>query len=333
MHLKKYIFVCLCFIVGSVFSQQKEPLPINDTFVHDPVMIKEKDTYYLFCTGQGISAFSSKDLKTWTRLAPVFSEKPVWTDTVVNNFNGHIWAPDISFHNGKYYLYYSVSAFAKNTSAIGVATNTTLDPESKDFKWVDHGIVIQSHPNRDLWNAIDPNLIIDENNTAWLTFGSFWDGLKLVKLNDNLTEIAEPQEWHTLARRERSFALADEDPGDAALEAPFIFKKNGFYYLFLSWDLCCRGENSTYKVVVGRSEKVTGPYLDKDGKSLFQGGGTVVIEGNEHWYGVGHNSTYTFNGTDYLVFHAYDASRKAAPVLTIKTISWKDNWPQVKAMQ
>src|SRR5690606_21510965 len=178
---------------------------------------------------------------------------------------------------------------------IGVATNTTLDPKDKNYKWVDQGIVIQSLPNRDMWNAIDPNLVFDENNTPWLSFGSFWEGLKLVKLNRDLKSIAQPQEWYTIAKRKRTFELADSDPGDGALEAPFIFKKNGYYYQFLSWDLCCRGEKSTYKVVVGRSKNVTGPYVDKEGKLLTNGGGTLLIEGNENWFGAGHNSTYTFN--------------------------------------
>nr|MBP7471157.1 family 43 glycosylhydrolase [Flavobacterium sp.] len=146
----------------------------QDITVHDPVMIKQKDTYYLYCTGRGISVFSSKDLKNWNKEPQIFPEKPVWTDKVVPNFDNHIWAPDISFHDNTYYLYYSISAFAKNTSAIGVTTNTTLDPKDPAYQWVDQGIVIQSIPNRDLWNAIDPNLTFDENNTPWLAFGSFW---------------------------------------------------------------------------------------------------------------------------------------------------------------
>ncbi|MGK4566833.1 family 43 glycosylhydrolase [Flavobacterium sp. 3HN19-14] len=191
----------------------------------------------------------------------------------------------MSFHNGQYYLFYSVSAFAKNTSAIAVATNKTLNPDDKNYRWEDHGIVIESFPNRDLWNAIDPNLVYDENNMPWLAFGSFWNGLKLVKLNADLLSIANPQEWHTIARRERSFELDDTDPGNAALEAPFIFKKNDYYYLFLSWDLCCRGEKSTYKIVVGRSKTVQGPYVDAIGKSLNDGGGTILLQGNQNWYG------------------------------------------------
>lgn len=306
---------------------------IKNIRVHDPVVAKEGDTYYLFNTGRGIGVYTSNDLENWERGKAVFSEKPEWTDSVVPDFGNHIWAPDIIKKGDTWYLYYSVSAFAKNTSAIGVVTNKTLDPKNENYKWVDHGIVVQSVPDRDMWNAIDPNIIYDENNTPWMSFGSFWNGLKMVKLNDNLTEIAKPEEWSSIARRERSFELDNKDPGDAALEAPFIFKKGDWYYQFLSWDLCCRGENSTYKVVVGRSEKATGPYVDKAGKPLNEGGGTLVLQGNENWYGAGHNSVYNFEGKDYMFFHAYDANDEGAPKLGIKEIKWEDGWPTVEPMK
>lgn len=300
----------------------------QDISVHDPVMIKQKDTYYLYCTGEGISVFSSKDMKKWDKEPAIFKEKPVWADSVAADFKNHIWAPDISFHNNKYYLYYSVSAFAKNTSAIGVTTNTTLDPKDPAYKWVDQGIVIQSVPNRDMWNAIDPNLTFDENNTPWLAFGSFWEGLKMVKLNPDLKSIAQPQEWHSIAKRKRGVELEDTHPGEAALEAPFIFKKNGYYYQFLSWDFCCQGEKSTYKVVVGRSKNITGPYVDKEGKLLTEGGGTLLIQGGKNWYGAGHNSAYTFDGKDYIIFHAYDVKQKGRPILQIEELKWDaDLWP------
>lgn len=321
-HTQLLYFLLFLLIGTFTFAQ--------DITVHDPVMIKQKDTYYLYCTGKGISVFSSKDLKNWNKEPQIFPEKPLWVDAVVQGFDNHIWAPDISFHNNTYYLYYSVSAFAKNTSAIGVTTNTTLDPKDPAYKWVDQGIVVQSIPNRDLWNAIDPNLTFDENNTPWLSFGSFWEGLKMVKLNSDLKSIAQPQEWYTIAKRKRSFELADADPGDGALEAPFIFKKNGYYYQFLSWDLCCRGEKSTYKVVVGRSKNITGPYLDKAGISLNNGGGTLLIEGDKNWFGAGHNSTYTFDGKDYIIYHAYDAKQKGRPILQIKQLQWDaDLWPML----
>jgi arabinan endo-1,5-alpha-L-arabinosidase len=122
-------------------------------------MAKEGDTYYLFCTGMGISVWSSPDMNNWKKEKPVFSQAPKWAVDAIPTFQGHIWAPDISFYKGQYYLYYSVSAFGKNTSCIGLATNKTLNPGSPDFKWVDHGKVIQSIPGKTNWNAIDPNLI------------------------------------------------------------------------------------------------------------------------------------------------------------------------------
>ena len=302
----------------------------QDIIVHDPVMTKQGDTYYLFCTGPGIAVWSSKDMKNWNREQAVFDEPPAWAVEAVPGFRGHIWAPDISYRDGVYYLYYSVSAFGKNTSCIGLATNTTLDSDDPDYKWTDHGKVIQSVPGRDLWNAIDPNLAYDDDGQPWMTFGSFWSGMKLVKMDEDLKKPAEPQEWYTLSKRARSFKTQDPDPGEGAVEAPFIFKKNGYYYLFVSFDFCCRGPESTYKMVVGRSENITGPYVDKEGVRMDEGGGSLLLEGNEDWHGVGHNSAYTFDGKDYLIFHGYDASDEGKPKLVIKEMQWnKEKWPLV----
>ncbi|HEY8512295.1 MAG TPA: arabinan endo-1,5-alpha-L-arabinosidase [Cyclobacteriaceae bacterium] len=299
--------------------------------VHDPVMIREGETWYLFCTGMGISVYSSPDMKTWKREAPVFETPPAWAIDAVPGYKGHTWAPDIAFHNGLYYLYYSVSAFGKNTSCIGVATDKTLNPNSPDFKWTDHGKVIQSVPGRDLWNAIDPNVAFDEQGVPWMVFGSFWSGMKLVKLDSTLTAIAQPEEWYTIARRARDFKTDDREAGEGAIEAPFIFHRNGYYYLFVSFDFCCRGVESNYKVMVGRSENIRGPYLDREGNRLDHGGGTLVVSGNERWPGVGHNSAYTFDGKDYLVFHAYDASDNGRPKLKIEEIVWdEEGWPRVE---
>ncbi|WP_435131802.1 arabinan endo-1,5-alpha-L-arabinosidase [Formosa sp. A9] len=320
-----YIKLLVILVSLKAFAQTTKPI------THDPVVAKQGDTYYLFCTGPGITSFTSKDLKTWTKAKQVFAESPKWAKDVAPGFNGHIWAPDISFHKGMYYLYYSISAFGKNTSAIGLVTNKTLNPNDKNYKWEDQGIIIQSIPNRDNWNAIDPNLIFDEQGTPWMAFGSFWGGLKMVKMASDLKSIATPEVWHTIARRERSFDIEDSDAGDAALEGPFIFKKGEYYYQFLSWDYCCRAENSTYKVVVGRSKTVTGPYVDKDGTPLNAGGGTLVLEGNSKWYGAGHNSVYTFDDKDYIFFHGYDASDKGLPKLRVSELKWDNNlWPSLK---
>ena len=304
--------------------------PTRETPAHDPVMIKHKDKYYLFTTGNGVSVYSSKDMKNWRKEMPVFSKTPGWVTRALPNYRGNsMWAPDISYHNGKYYLYYAVSAFGKNTSCIGLAVNKTLDSSSADFKWEDMGKVIQSVPGRDMWNAIDANLIMDENNTPWMTFGSFWGGMKLVKLNSDLASVAQPEQWYTIARRPRDFSMHDTLAGNAAIEGPFIFKKNNYYYLFVSWDYCCRGEKSDYKVVVGRSEKVMGPYLDKNGISLAQNGGSLMVQGdNKEWYGAGHNSAYTFDGRDYIIYHGYDAKDRGRSKLIIQEMKWdKDGWP------
>jgi arabinan endo-1,5-alpha-L-arabinosidase len=258
----------------------------------------------------------------------------------VPTFRGHIWAPDISYFDGKYFLYYAVSAFGKNTSCIGVATNVTLDPRDPKFKWEDHGKVIQSIPGVTNWNAIDPNLITDDDGTPYLAFGSFWNGLKLVKLTPDRLHTAEPLDHlPTIASRKKDPGAPNPpapegnpvDAGGNAIEAPFIFKHGGYFLLFASIDYCCRGKNSTYKMIIGRSKALAGPYVDRDGADLARGGGTILLAGDAKWYGVGHNAVGTFDGADYLVFHAYDASdERARSKLRIEKITWdKDGWPTV----
>ena len=328
-------FACLLFSLFSIHCVA-QPVPVGtvlqtaQTSVHDPVMIKQDSIVYIFCTGNGISVWSSKDLQQWKKQTPVFSQPPLWAVEEVPGFKGHIWAPDIQYFNGQYYLFYSVSQFGKNTSCIGVAVNKTLHPSSPVYKWTDLGKVIQSVPGRDLWNAIDPNMIVDERGEPWLSFGSWWSGIKLVKLDNNM-KVAEPQQWYSLARRPRNYNTSDSAGGSNGIEAPFIFKKGEYYYLFLSFDICCKGEQSTYKMVVGRSKKLQGPYLDKAGVRMDSNGGTLLLEGNAYWHGVGHNAVYTVDGKDLLVFHGYDAKDKGRPKLRIEELVWDgEGWPEVK---
>ncbi|HTE26032.1 family 43 glycosylhydrolase [Flavitalea sp.] len=347
--LIQFIILTTCFVLFSItsFAQQaatadtarrRPPSPVGtitstrQTPAHDPVMIKEKDTWYLFTTGNGINVYRSKDMKNWVKDNPVFRQTPSWVKTAIPTYRGSsMWAPDISFQNGSYYLFYSVSVFGKNTSCIGLAVNKTLDSTSAEFGWTDLGKVIQSVPGRDMWNAIDPNLVVDENGVGWLSFGSFWEGIKLLKLNPTFSSPAEPAIWHTIARRPRDNQLPDSSAGNAAIEAPFIFKKDKYYYLFVSWDYCCRGEKSNYKVVMGRSEKLTGPYIDRSGKPMVDNGGTIIIEGdNKEWFGAGHNSVYTFDGKDYIIYHGYDAIDRGRSKLVIKELGWEDAWPLIK---
>ena len=152
----------------------------------------------------------------------------------------------------------------------------------------------------------------------------------MVKLTPDLSAVAQPEEWLSLSRRDRTFTLNDKNPGDGAVEAPFIMKHGDYYYLFVSFDYCCRGNNSDYKLAVGRSESAKGPYLDKEGNDMAFGGGTVFLEGNDEWAGVGHNSAYNFDGKDYMFFHGYYKPRNGAPLLLVREIEWdEEGWPVV----
>ena len=316
--------------------------------IHDPVMIKHKEKYYLFATGFGISVLSSPDMKNWTREEPVFSVSPQWvisimnayalSDTTIRSPRGgrmSMWAPDISFHNGQYYLYYSISAFGKNTSCLGLVTNKSLDPADPDFQWVDQGPVICSRPGIDNWNAIDPNLIIGEDGHPYLTWGSFWDGLQIARLTDDMKRIHPDSEPVTIVSRKTdpdapnppSIPERPVDAGGNAIEAPFIIRKGDYFYYMASFDYCCWGERSTYNVVYGRSKSVMGPYFDKEGKSMRTGCGTVLVKGDENWYAAGHNGFATIDGKDYIVFHAYDKKDKGQSKLYIFEIDWdNDGW-------
>ncbi|SEM41708.1 arabinan endo-1,5-alpha-L-arabinosidase [bacterium A37T11] len=298
--------------------------------VHDPVMAKQGDTYYIFATGYGISTWSSTDFQHWKEGPPVFANPPKWALDAVPGFKGHIWAPDISYYQSQYYLYYSISTFGKNRSSIGLATNVTLDPADPRYHWTDHGAVISSVPGKTPWNAIDPNLAIGEKDTPYLAFGSFWNGIQLVRLRKDRIHLAEaPSKAITLASHKK-------DPGssgDNAIEGAFIFKKGGYYYLFASIDYCCKGPQSTYKMIVGRSKSLKGPYLDNQGNDLRKGGGHILLAGDTDWYGVGHNAVFhdPKSGIDYLIFHGYDAHENGRPKLRIEPLIWNpDGWPTIQ---
>lgn len=309
---------------------------------HDPVMAKGEDgRYYCFMTGMNVGVMSSDDLETWRNEPSALKQTPQWARDTVPGYNGHTWAPDVSYHNGIWHLYYSCSTFGKNGSAIGHAVSKTLDPTSPDFGWEDKGMVIASHRRVDNWNAIDPNLIVDKKGQPWLTYGSFWDGIQLVKLDkkDFQTPLTKPV---TIARRmERALTLSETndeknwtregnniiEAGANAIEAPFIFKHGDYYYLFVSFDYCCRGANSTYKTVYGRSKKVEGPYLDKDGKEMAFGGGTLLYGPDETNFGIGHNSAYEWDGECYFISHAYLKDQNGAAKLFIRPLNFdKDGW-------
>ena len=293
---------------------------------HDPAIIRAGDTYYVFNTiGRYIGIRTSPDLRHWTRAGEVFREIPEWARKAVPGTEG-IWAPDISFVNGEYRLYYSVSTFGSNRSAIGLATNVTLDAASPDYRWQDRGLVVQSTP-RDDFNAIEPAFAVDRQGRQWLALGSFWSGIKLFALDPDTGKPRAGAKPVAIASRPAPAGAP------SAIEAPFILSHGDWYFLIASYDYCCKGVNSTYYTVVGRARTITGPYRGRDGSDMRQGGGTVLLradlEEKGRFRGPGHAGAFTDrDGTTYLAYHAYDKEAEGAPTLRIARLRWDaDGWP------
>jgi arabinan endo-1,5-alpha-L-arabinosidase len=329
-----YLIVVVVFFVllASCFqSYGQAGLPLTSEIegdirqVHDPSIIKEGHTFYLFSTRAGISIRCSTDLVQWRLCGDVFAHLPEWAVKDVPGLRG-LWAPDVSYFNGKYHLYYSASTFGSNRSSIGLATNQTLDQASDKYRWVDQGKVISSYSS-DNWNAIDPNVALDEKNEPWLSFGSFWGGIKLRKLDRATGKLSsQDQTLYALASRRRTADL----PG--AIEAPFIIRKNSYYYLFVSFDFCCRGKDSTYNIRVGRARRLTGPYMDRSGKLMMEGGGTLVVAGKGRWAGPGHCAVLHDKDGEALVYHAYDTAWRGVPTLRIARLLWDlEGWPTISS--
>ena len=291
--------------------------------VHDPTLVKDGDMYYVVSTGAGIPIHCSKDMLSWDICGRVFRIPPVWVIKTIPGV-GDLWAPDLVFWNGKWHLYYAASTFGSNHSAIGLATNTTLDDRNPAYKWVDEGMVISSDV-ADNYNAIDPNLVIDQNNQPWLVFGSFWSGIKMRKIDGTTGKLDSADVTvYTMAGR----------PGNGPIEGAYVVHHGGYYFLFVSFDFCCRGAASTYKIMVGRSTAITGPYADRDGMLMTTGGGSLVYAGDDRWHGPGHNMVYVESGTYWLVYHAYDAQINGVPTLRIEALQWDgDGWPVAPSAQ
>ena len=296
------------------------PLALSgQTFIHDPsTIIREDGKYYVFGTGPDIRIRSSPDLIHWENAGSVFHHPPAWTLTVAPDFRGYIWAPDIIRVNGKFFLYYSVSAWGQQTSAIGLASNGTLDSTSTNFLWHDEGPVIASTKGS-AFNTIDPSVFLDRDGRLWLAFGSYWQGIFLTELN--------PASGQRLATNAPLFQLA----WNHSIEAPCLTRYDNFYYLFVNWGECCQGTNSTYEVRVGRAEKITGPYRDRTGKDLADGGGSTFLASRGRFIGPGHIGIVddgATNGRARFSYHYYDADTQGRSRLAVGKIDWTSGWPR-----
>jgi arabinan endo-1,5-alpha-L-arabinosidase len=280
---------------------------------HDPVIIAAHDQYYYFSTGGGVAAKVSPDLLTWSNQPAVFPTTPAWFQQLVPAYQPrNTWAPDISYFGGQYHLYYSVSSFGSNRSCIGHATRPALNTGT----WTDlEDVFCSNQPGQnDNYNAIDPNVILDDAGTPWMSFGSFWDGIKMIQLDLNGDRAGT--DLYDLASR-----------GGGSIEAPFIVQRCGYYYLFVSFGACCDGVDSTYNIRVGRSRELLGPYVAKDGTPMLDGGGTLVLEEGGDWVGPGHNAILIEGTRAYNVYHAYAATNGASQ-LRISELVWdSEDWP------
>ncbi|MEC7566868.1 MAG: arabinan endo-1,5-alpha-L-arabinosidase [Planctomycetota bacterium] len=293
----------------------------------DPAVIEAHDGsgFYVFATGHGVKVFHSRDLKSWKRIGRVFEQHvPEWAERAVPGCDG-IWAPDIQYFNNQYHLYYSVSTFGSQRSVIGLATTKSINPDNPDYKWVDQGLVLESFPDKNDFNAIDPGVLADRDGKTYLYWGSYWNGLKGLEIN---TRTGKPfnndRPYKSLAKR-----TADSNP--PGIEAPYVSRHQKFYYLMASWDFCCAGVDSSYKVVVGRSEHPLGPFRDSTGRDMNEGGGDVLLASGIRWRGPGHNSFLQTPKGDFIVHHVYDATAvRKGRILQVRPVHWnKQGWLEI----
>lgn len=290
------------------------PAPKSLIRAHDPAIVEEGGVYHLAATNGGLRQFSSKDLVRWEARPPVFATLPAWTHEVAGEKPG-LWAPDLVLFGGKWHCYYSVSTFGKQRSAIGLATSASLE----DQRWEDHGRVIESFPGGD-FNAIDPSVFLDHAGKPWMAFGSHWKGIHIVELDAATGLPAQGARPALIASRKDS----------ASIEAAYVYEREGWYYLVTSWDLCCRGVKSTYRMVMGRSREPAGPYLDREGRSLTDGGGTSLLRGYGFNFGPGQASVVRRGGEWLMGHHYYDGRVNGAPSLAVRPMYFDaEGWPML----
>lgn len=314
----------------SSHKRQTFPQPLKTTGngaqpCHDPSIAVIGNKYYLFATHNNGSIAVSDSLT-----GPYTSVGSLLPSGSSINLPGRydIWAPDVEYFNDQFYAYYSVSSFGSQDSAIGVATSKTMAPGS----WTDHGLVVRSYryqhdePNDpgypyDFFNAIDANVLFD-NGVPHLSLGSFYGGIFTVPLSSDGLSIPTNPTWTQ---------VAFNSSGTHAEEGSFVYKHGSSYFLFFSAGICCAFNplppaGAEYKVLVGKSSSINGPFLDANGVNLVNGGGTLVIGSHDNVYAPGGNSVFFDKASGRDVF-VYCYTLKSKPnaddaILGLNYISW-----------
>lgn len=301
--------------------------------VLDPSIIRQNSTYYAFSTDVGgqpagnyLKIRCSEDKVNWTLCSSVFPNAiPAWITQKIPGI-GTLWAPDISYFNGLYHVYYAGSMLGTQQSVIGLATNKTLDPKDPAYQWTDQGEVLESNPGDD-FNAIDPTILVDTDGAVWLTYGSYWSGIKQRQI--------DPATGILLASNCTCYNLATR-PGvtDNPIEGASLVHHGSYYYLFVSVDFCCSvySAPNAYKQAVGRSTSPHGPFTDENGVLMMDGGATVLMRGDSAWGAPGGGTAYIDSEKDesLIIFHAHDLKQKGAPYQWVKNLKWVNDWPVIE---
>jgi arabinan endo-1,5-alpha-L-arabinosidase len=267
--------------------------------IHDPSTVVMCDGKY-YTYGTGGSSLVSDDGWTWHPGTPLPRRG---------------LAPDVIHIGDRYYVYVAANIGAQPKAAVNMIWSKTLDPSSSDYKWEEGGVVASSDGEEDS-NAIDPGIFLDPTDgKLWLTYGSYFGYIRLVQLDPKTGKRVNP----------------NDQPHDLAIncEASDMMYHDGWYYLLATHGSCCRGADSGYNIRVGRSKKVTGPYLDGDGVDMIQGGGKLLIGSGGRVVGPGHFGLLDLGeGVQKFSMHwEADLERGGASVLDIRPLLWKDGWP------
>ncbi len=315
----------LALVAAPLHAAELQPRLAGDTRIHDPSVIEVDGRYAAFGTGEqgiyrgAIKVKTSPDGVNWTDAGAIGKGVPKWALATLGYQPTNVWAPSVSRRDGNVFLYYALSSFGVNASAIGLMTNPSFDPGKPGEGWRDQGLVLMSTAGDD-FNAIDPFRIDVSDGRAYLAFGSFWSGIKLREL--------DPATGMLLKDDTPVFALAGRKGG--AIEAPSILEHGGKFTLFVSFDQCCKGVASTYNIRVGRADRIEGPYLDRDGKDMAQGGGSLLLATTGPFIGPGGQEAVKTSRGEMLAFHYYDGENGGASKLQLSPLRWTpDGWPEL----
>jgi arabinan endo-1,5-alpha-L-arabinosidase len=312
-------------LAAPVRAAEPQPQMTGDVQIHDPSVIEIGGQFVAVGTGQqgpthgAIRAKTSPDGVRWTDAGLIGQGPPAWARAALGFKPSNVWAPSISRRGSTVSLYYCLSSFGHNTSAIGLMTNTSFDPLKPGEGWQDQGLVLMSKEGDD-FNAIDPFRIDTSDGRAYLAFGSFWSGIKLSELN--------PETGKLIRADAPRIPLASRHGG--AIEAASVIERDGKFTLFVSFDQCCKGVASTYNIRVGRADRVEGPYRDEDGKAMLEGGGSVLLASTGRFIGPGGQEAVKTAKGDWLAYHYYDGDTAGASKLQFSPIIWSaDGWPKL----